>query len=165
MSIQTGLIAELKHESSLTKKVLERVPFEKADWKPHEKSMNLARLASHIAELPRWITEILAVDEFDFIVNNFKRSKPQSHEELMNDFNEALVSAIASLENTTLEEFDKTWALKRSGQIIFQLPKKVAIRTLALSHVYHHRGQLTVYLRLLNIPVPSIYGPSADENF
>ena len=163
MSIQTGLIAELKHEAAATKRLLEKVPAENNTWKPHEKSMALGRLATHIAETPQWITRILAADEFDFSAHRFTPVIAATNEELLTIFQTNIDAATASLEAATLDTFDKTWTVKSGGTIYYQLPKKVAIRGWACSHLYHHRGQLTVYLRLLNIPVPGMYGPSADE--
>ncbi len=163
MSIQTGLIAELLHEAAATKKMLERIPAENNTWKPHEKSTSLGRLATHIAEVPVWITRIIASDEFDFAAHPFKPSIAATNEELLAIFQTNLDAAAASLEATTLEEFDKIWTVKSGDTVYYQLPKKVALRSWAYSHLYHHRGQLSVYLRLLDIPVPGMYGPSADE--
>jgi uncharacterized damage-inducible protein DinB len=163
MSINASFIGELKHESENTRKLLERVPFNNPLWLPHEKSMSLGRLATHIAELPVWITRILNADEFDFATHTFKSYAAANQEELMQIFNDNLNAAIESLQKATDEDFSKTWTMRRGNSIVTQIPKKVAIRSLTLSHIIHHRGQLSVYLRLLNVPVPGLYGPSADE--
>jgi uncharacterized damage-inducible protein DinB len=165
MALNTTLIGELKHEGSSTKKILERVPADKFDWQPHEKSMKLGRLAKHIAELNLWIGRILNSDEFDFATTNFSSALPESTEEILKIFNERLAEATATLEKTTDEDLNKTWTVLRGGHVMFQMPKKVAIRSFSYNHIYHHRGQLTVYLRLLDIPVPGMYGPTADERF
>jgi uncharacterized damage-inducible protein DinB len=163
MAIKDALIAELKYESSLTKKMLERVPLDKKDWTPHEKSMTLGRLATHVAEIPHWISRIITIDDFDFLVQGFSSYAASSQEELLTIFNDKLSKAIIDLGSMDDESFDKTWTVRRGGTVIYQLKKKVAIRSWGLNHLVHHRGQLSVYLRLLNVPVPGMYGPSADE--
>ena len=163
MAYKDALIAELKSESAMTKKMLERVPIEKALWKPHEKSYTLGRLATHIAEIPQWITRVITIDDFDFVVQGFSRHIAESQQELMNIFQDKLDKAIADLETMNDEDFDNRWIIRRGEQLIGEMPKKVAIRGWGLSHFIHHRGQLSVYLRLLDIPVPGAYGPSADE--
>lgn len=165
MAIKDAFIAELKHESLLTKKMLGKVPLEKGTWKPHEKSMVLGRLATHIAEIPHWISDIINIDEFDFSnPNHFKAGKiATSQEELMNIFQEKIDKAIADLEKSEDEEFSRIWTIRMGEKIMLQTKKKIAIRSWGFSHFIHHRGQLSVYLRLLDIPVPGMYGPSADE--
>lgn len=164
MAIKDAFIAEMKYESSLTKKMLERVPLDKKDWKPHEKSMTLGRLATHIAETSHWISDIATIDDYDFEKNfNFNPRTASSTEELLNIFQTLLDKAIADLSNMTDEDFAKRWIVRRGEHILYNTPKKVSIRGWALNHMIHHRGQLSVYLRLLDIPVPGMYGPSADE--
>jgi len=163
MAIKDAFIGELKHESSLTKKMIERVPLDKKDWKPHEKSMTLGRLATHVAEIPHWISRVITADEFDFLVQGFSSHTAASQEELMTIFNEKLIKAITDLQTMDDESFNKIWTVRRGEQVMFNTAKKIAIRNWALNHLIHHRGQLSVYLRLLNIPVPGMYGPSADE--
>ena len=158
-----ALIAELKHESSLTRKMLERVPIENALWKPHEKSMTLGRLATHVAEIPHWISEIINGDEFDFATRPFKSHIAASQDELVAICDEKTSKAIADLASMEENSLDNIWTVRSGEQIYFKLPKKVAIRGWGLSHLYHHRGQLSVYLRLLDVPIPGMYGPSADE--
>ena len=162
MPLNESLIAELKNESLLTKKILERVPMDKKDWKPHEKSMTLGRLATHVAAIPHWISDIFHIDEFDFLVH-YKQYQSNSQEELMKLFQEQLDAAINDLEKMEDDDFNKIWIVKRGGQVFYKLPKNVAIRGWGFSHLFHHRGQLSVYLRLLDVPVPGMYGPSADE--
>lgn len=163
MSLNAALIGELKQESVNTRKMLERVPTDKLDWQPHEKSMKLERLAAHIAELPVWFERIINDKEFDFATAVFKREPKESSEEIVKLFDERLASAIKALESASDENLNDTWTFRRGEQIMFQLPKKVALRSMGFNHIYHHRGQLSVYLRLLDIPVPGMYGPSADE--
>ncbi|MBS1916994.1 MAG: DinB family protein, partial [Bacteroidetes bacterium] len=161
MSIKTSFIGELKSESANTKKILEKVPLEKAGWKPHEKSMSIGRLATHIAETSHWIFRILEADEFDFAANAFTPRVAKSTEELMEIFNTNISKSIAALENASDDDLEKNWTLKRGEHIVFSIPKKVAIRGWGFNHTVHHRGQLSVYLRLLDIAVPGMYGPSA----
>jgi uncharacterized damage-inducible protein DinB len=163
MAIKDSFVDELKYESGLTKKMLERVPLEKASWKPHEKSYTLGRLATHVAEIPQWISRVITIDDFDFAVQSFSRHTAESQEELIGIFQDKLDKAIADLETMADEDFNKKWTMRRGEQIIREMPKKVAIRGWVFGHFIHHRGQLSVYLRLLDVPVPGMYGPSADE--
>jgi uncharacterized damage-inducible protein DinB len=163
MSRKDELIAELKMESGLTKKMLEQVPFNRKDWKPHDKSMTLGRLATHIAENFGWTSVILRADLFDFATDFKPPRTAASQEELLQIFQSSLDGAIDALSKATDDDFEKTWSVARAGTVMMQPKKKAAIRGWSLSHVVHHRGQLSVYLRLLDIPVPGMYGPSADE--
>lgn len=163
MSLSSSFIGELQHESKLTEKILSVVPIEKAAWKPHEKSMSLGRLATHIAETAHWIKEIGTADAFDFALRPYNPRVAVSKEELMDIFHQNNAEAIAALEKMTDADFEKTWTVKSGEQIMMQPLKKIAIRGWAFNHLYHHRGQLSVYLRLLDVPVPGMYGPSADE--
>jgi uncharacterized damage-inducible protein DinB len=163
MSISSSLIGELRSESKSTRKILERVPFEHRDWKPHEKSMTLARLATHIAQLNRWVYTAIEHDEFVFQPSGNVIDIAASLPELLGIFEDHLAKALYALENCPEEDFEKTWTVKRGDRVIYQPTKKLAIRQWGFNHTYHHRGQLTVFLRLLNVPVPGMYGPTADE--
>jgi len=163
MAIKDAFIAELKHESTLTKKILERVPLDRKEWKPHEKSMTLGRLATHVAQTPHWISDIIHIDDFDFSTRSFNPITAESQEELMKIFQETLDNAFADLDKMSDEDLNKKWIVRMGEKIMYDTPKKVAIRGWAYSHMIHHRGQLSVYLRLLDVPVPGMYGPSADE--
>jgi len=163
MSLNTALIGELKHESANTRKILERVPTDKLNWLPHERSMKLGRLAKHIAFLPAWCGIILNAAEFDFATGKLDNAPPVSTEDILHFFDEKLAAAVKALESASDEDLDTMWTVRRGEHIMFQLPKKVALRSFTYNHIYHHRGQLSVYLRLLNIPVPGMYGPSADD--
>lgn len=164
MALNHALIGELNYEASLTRKILERVPMDKKDWKPHEKSMTLGRLATHIAETIHWIPVILGEDVFDFNTNPSPRGRTAaSSEELLSILDQNLEEATRALKEADDEKLNSNWQVKRGEQVMMNSPRKVAIRGWALSHQFHHRGQLTVYLRLLDIPVPGMYGPSADE--
>lgn len=157
------MLLEWQQESANTRKMQERVPTEKLSWRPHEKSMTLGRLATHIAELPVWFSRVMEADEFDFASIVFKPYTVESNEALLGLFDKQFAASVAILTAAEDEAMNKIWTLKRGGQVMVQLPRKVVLRTFALNHTYHHRGQLSVYLRLLDIPVPGMYGPSADE--
>ncbi len=163
MSVTSSFIGEIKHEAALTRKILERVPLDKKDWRPHEKSMSLGRLATHIAENLRWAHEILQSDEFDFAVKGFTSHTAADTKELLAIHDEHYQKVLADLEKSNDDELSKPWTIRRGDVLFGTMPKKVAIRGYALNHLIHHRGQLSVYLRLLDVPVPGLYGPSADD--
>ena len=163
MAIKDAFIAELKHESSSTKKMLEKVPMDKKDWKPHERSMTLGHLATHVADTTHWASTIIHIDDFDFMKDYKMNPDANTQEELMATFQLNLDKAIEDLDKMSDEDFNKLWTVRRGDQVMFSLPKKVSMRGWAFNHLFHHRGQLSVYLRLLDVPVPGMYGPSADE--
>lgn len=163
MAINTLLLGELKNESANTKKIIERIPTDKIDWRPHEKSMTIGKLATHIANLPVWIGRIVNADGFDS-ASSGSIEKKETTQAILELFTERINEAEQALTAATSDEmFKGLWTLSRNNQSLYQLPKMVAIRSFAFNHLYHHRGQLSVYLRLLDIPVPGMYGPSADE--
>ncbi|MBL0332500.1 MAG: DinB family protein [Chlorobiota bacterium] len=162
MSISSDFLAELRHESNTTKKLLELVPFDKAEWAPHEKSMKLGRLARHVADLPDWVNTTITTDELDFAKSDSKPFNPQSNEELIAHFNEHLKKAVVALENSTDELLQNPWTMRQAERVFFTLPKQAVLRDMCFNHFIHHRAQLGVYLRMLDIPLPGSYGPSAD---
>lgn len=151
---------EMKAEQPATRKCLERIPVSLFEYKPHEKSMALGYLALLVAEIPNWIAYIMNKGEIDF--GTFKHFQPKSTEDLVNHFDENMQEAMNALNGVTNDVFNGTFALKNQGQLLFQSSKKDNVSA-SINHWVHHRGQLTVYMRLNDIPVPSIYGPSADE--
>lgn len=163
MAINQAFIGELQHEAASTRKLLERIPNEQFAWQPHQKSMPLGRLATHIAELPGWITMTLNTNELNW--DNFEYKPPvvNSREDMVALLDKNVTDAIEALKNATDEEMMKPWAMKRGGQTLMEMPKVSVIRTMAMNHLIHHRGQLTVYLRENDVPLPGIYGPTADE--
>jgi uncharacterized damage-inducible protein DinB len=163
MSINKSILAELKHEAATTRKVLQRVPEDMFSWQPHEKSMTLQRLATHLADIHQWPILMVTQSGYDFLKGGFKQGVYTTTEALVKDFDETLVSTSQVLENTTDDALEQVWTLSRGEHVIFSIPRKQALRSMFMNHIIHHRGQLSVYLRLLNIPVPSIYGPTADE--
>lgn len=162
MAINDGLIGELNYEAATTRKVLERIPPEKYEWRPHEKSMTMYELATHIADMFGWYAATLDRDELDFAAG-YEQPKPANTEELVRLFDENVQAAKSSLQNAAPDVFGKDWTLRSGEHIIFKMSKAATLRTFVVNHIVHHRGQLSVYLRLNDIPVPSIYGPSADE--
>jgi uncharacterized damage-inducible protein DinB len=158
------LLAEFKMEAANTRKILERVPDGKNDWTPHEKSMKLGRLATHIAEILGWTYITVKTDVLDFAAGDYKPNVLETTADRLKFFDEEVAKSVAVLENTSDEELEKDWTMKNGDVVYFTVPKKVALRTWVYSHQFHHRAQLGVYLRLLDVAVPGIYGPSADDN-
>ena len=152
--------SELESEARACRMCLERIPIELFSWKPHEKSMNLGYLALLVAEIPGWITATIADGEIDFAT--FKHFQPKTTTELVAHFEENLASAKRELEKVSNEALKGDFVLKNSGTVLFKVSRKDSVSS-TINHLVHHRGQLTVYMRLNDIPVPSIYGPSADD--
>lgn len=162
MSLINFYLQQLNEESVTTRRMLERVPTEKLDWAPHVKSMDIRRLATHIAELPTWITMAITTDELDFENNSYETKFVNSNEELMQLFERSLMDGRSQLIADNEEKLNEKWTL-RSGNTIHSVRTRSEVIRMALSQIIHHRAQLGVYLRLLNIPIPGSYGPSADE--
>lgn len=162
-NIANGIIGELGHEADTTRKCLERIAEDKFDFKPHEKSMTMKQLASHVAEMFSWITSTCLNDELDFAKGDYVPANVETTADLIELLNKNIAEAIEALKKTSDEDMKKPWTLRNGEQIYFTMPKINTLRTFCLNHIWHHRGQLTVYMRLNEIPVPSIYGPSADE--
>jgi len=158
-----ALIAELEREAATTRKVLERVPEDRFSWKPHERSMSLGQLAFHIAALPGGIAQWL--DQPAAEPPNVPLPEPSSRQELLDAFDAGVRLAVERIKAWGPEGLQAEWRLLKNGETVLAAPRGAMVRTLMLNHAYHHRGQLTVYLRLLNVPVPAVYGPSADEAF
>ena len=163
MPINVALLAELQHEAGNSRKMIERVPTDKLDWRPHEKSMTIGRLATHIADIPIWFGRIINSEDFDFATAVFNRDVKDNTEEILKLFDKRLHEAVDLLHPASDETLNAICTFRRGDHIFFQLPRKTVLRNFCYNHVYHHRGQLSVYLRLLDIPVPGMYGPSADE--
>jgi uncharacterized damage-inducible protein DinB len=158
-------IPELEQEAQTTRRVLERVPEDQLRWKPHEKSMTLGQLAHHVADTPGEIARFIEKDEFDFgVFDGLRQPAAESKAHLMQVFEENLRIARKTLESMDDARALASWKGMRNGQTLMTMPRIGVVRVIMMNHLYHHRGQLSVYLRLLNVPVPSMYGPSADEN-
>ena len=164
MRIADPYVDELTSEASTTKRVLERVPEAHLNWRPHEKSMSLGQLALHVATLPRQLTEFVTGDALDFGAATGAPPTVSSHQELLAAFASSTEQAQAYLAALSDERASATWRLMAGGRDLFAAPRAAVLRSFLFNHWYHHRGQLLVYLRLLNVPVPSVYGPTADEN-
>ena len=161
--LATAFLAELENEVKVTRSCLERVKAEKFDWKPHEKSMTMGRLAVHCAEMFGWTKEACTSDVLDFATMDFSPFEPKSTEELLAFFDDHVAKAKVILNETSDETFFTDWTMRNGEKIYMTMPKVAVMRSFVINHIIHHRGQLSVYLRLNDIPVPSIYGPSADE--
>jgi uncharacterized damage-inducible protein DinB len=156
-------LADLQHELDTTRRVLARVPEEHLAWKPHAKSYSLGQLARHVAEIPGWVDVTLTTDALDGADLPPSGPVPTAVREISDAFERTAAQAVASLAKASEEELARTWTLRVGDHVIFAMPKSRVLRGFVISHLIHHRAQLAVYLRLLDVPVPSIYGPSADE--
>lgn len=162
MSIQTALAIEIKREAENTIRILKALSNDQFGYKPHEKSMSLGELANHIVELHGWASFVFTSEEFDFH-KDYKPSTLQTKEELISALETMTAKNLEVVNALTNEEYLKNWKLKAADHIIADLPKAGAYRFIVTNHLIHHRGQITVYMRLLDLPLPGIYGPTADE--
>ena len=166
MKIAQVFLDQLENEATNSRKALERVPEGRNDWKPHEKSMPLGYLASLVARMPAWVAMMVNLDELDMAPQGGSKFKPEvalTNRELLEMFDKSLAEGRDALKNTNDEHLLKPWRFKVAGNVVSENPRHIQLRDAVFSHLAHHRGQLTVYLRLNSAPVPSIYGPSADE--
>ena len=163
MSIAVAMAQELQHEAGVTRKYFERLPEDKFDFAPHAKSMKLGPLAGHLAETPGWTEMTIQTDEMNFDPATYVPFVPKNRAEVIARFDEALAKGLAALQGVSDEHLMKPWRLKVGDHVLFELPRVAVLRSMVLSHSVHHRAQLGVYLRLLDVPVPATYGPSADE--
>ena len=162
MTIKDALLADYDHEMGTTRKLLERLPDQKLSWTPHAKSMSIGGLAAHLSRIPWWAGTILNEPFFDLAGEQAPAPGSTSRANLLTAFDATVRQARAWMDKSDAE-YMSLWTLRRGGHEMFSLPRVTAFRHFILHHVIHHRGQLSVYLRLNDIPVPSIYGPSADE--
>jgi uncharacterized damage-inducible protein DinB len=162
MSIRDALLADFDHEMGTTRRLLERLPDDKLSWKPHEKSMSLGGLATHLTTIPQWAATILNEPFFDLALAPPNQTERTSRADILAAFDETRGRTRAWMDKSDAE-YNAGWTLKRDGQQLFSLPRVAAFRSFVLHHIIHHRGQLSVYLRINGVPVPAIYGPSADE--
>jgi len=165
MAIKDALLPEFDHEMGSTRRVLERVPAADLKWTPHEKSFNMGKLAWHISNIPNWTHATLDASVFDLasIGDDVRPKEPSSIAEVLKAFDESVKKARDKIAEQTDSAFLSPWTLKQGGQEMFTMPKIAVVRSFVMNHIIHHRGQLTVYLRLRNVPLPALYGPSADE--
>jgi len=166
VAYKDALLAEFDMEMASTRRTLERVPDDKFDWKPHTKSGTLGWMAGHVANLPHWAVMTMQQDSLDLAPaggQGYVSPKPVNRKELLELFDKNRAEARAALAAGDDAAFAKPWALLMGGKQLFSEPRAAVIRRMVLNHSIHHRGQLTMYLRLLDVPVPALYGPSADE--
>ena len=156
------LLKEMEQESKTTRKMLSRVPDDKFDWKPHEKSMTVRRLATHVAELPGWISMTLTTSELDFASNGYNPKKIDNTKDLLDYFEESYKDGREHLAAANEKQFEEMWTL-RNGDRVLSVSTKYEVIRMSFSQIVHHRAQLGVFLRLLNVPIPGSYGPSADD--
>jgi uncharacterized damage-inducible protein DinB len=162
VTISETLLPEFDQEMASTRRVLERVPDDKPEWKPHPKSFSVAHLAQLVASLPGWIGQTLTNTELDLSASPGYSN--QNTTSLLNQFDDNVKKARQAIEKSSDEDYEVQWFLKSQGKVVFSAPRRVVVRQ-HISHLSHHRGQMTVYLRLLDVAVPSIYGPTADEKW
>ena len=158
------ILHEFREEAAITKRVLERVPGDKLSWRPHAKSMSLGQLAWHVATVPGGLARILQQDSFDVTQGSFVPPQPKSIEEILGAYEQSVHDAEAYLSGMTDQQAQGSWRLMKADRELLCKPRIGILRSIMLNHWYHHRGQLSVYLRLLEVPVPVIYGRSADED-
>jgi len=158
------LLAEFREEAAITRRVLERVPADKLTWKPHAKSMSVGQLAWHVATVPGSLARLVQLESFDVTQGNFEPPCPKSVDEVLTAYDQSVQDAEQCLRSMTDDKVKGHWRLMRKDQQIFARPRTEVMRSIMFNHWYHHRGQLSVYLRLLDVPVPVIYGRSADED-
>jgi uncharacterized damage-inducible protein DinB len=165
MAITDALLPEFDHEMGTLRRVFDRVPDAQLAWRPHAKSMSMGELCAHLANIPFWCTATLRATSLDLdtIADGARPAPPSSRTALLKTFDEQLATAREHLSNTTDAELMAPWTLMKGDQKFFTMPRVMVLRTFVLNHLIHHRGQLSVYLRLNDVPVPPIYGPTADE--
>lgn len=163
MALYEPLLNELLHEAKSTRKMLELVPEDKFSWKPHEKSMTMGELASHLAEMPYYAYVTVEQDVLDFATSDYKPKTAATNAELLQIFDENLAKATQSLKNASDEKLLANWKMQAGDVVYMDMPRTQVLRGFVLNHNIHHRGQFSVYLRLNDIPLPSVYGPTADE--
>lgn len=165
MAIKDSLLPEYDHELATTRRLLERVPEAEFSWKPHPKSMSLGQLAGHCANIPFWCSATLEAASYDLERGDpeAKLDVPASRDTLLKEFDRKVATARESLAKATDAEMMAPWSLKSGDHVIFTMPRVSAVRSFVMNHLIHHRGQLSVYLRMKDIPLPPIYGPTADE--
>ncbi len=162
MRLVDSILMELEQEAQTTKRVLDRIPDDKLAWKPHPKSYSLGQLALHIASVPGRVAAAVVPDSME--APNFSQPEPKNRQEVLDTFSKSLESAKETLKKMDDARLTSVWRLTKNGKVLMSVPRIGFIRSILMNHNYHHRGQLSVYLRMLDVPVPSIYGPSADEN-
>ncbi|WP_243286762.1 DinB family protein [Geothrix terrae] len=166
MALAQALLPEFEHETATLRRVIERIPTGRLDYRPHAKSFTLGDLANHLVTIPGWTVSTMTETELDFGLPETQARQPKpstTTEGLLRTLDAQVEAALGALSKTSDEAFHVTWTLKNNGQILFAMPRIAVYRGFVMNHLIHHRAQVAVYLRMLDVPVPSIYGPSADE--
>jgi uncharacterized damage-inducible protein DinB len=158
-----ALLAEFTHETTTARKHLERLPVHQFEWRPHPKSFTAGQLASHIVDCVRWVEPIFAADELDMDTMGYKPFNAKTMETLLDAFDGDVAKARQAMEKAADTDATQPWRLRMRGTVWFEKPREAVFRDMTLSHLVHHRGQFSVYLRLLDVPVPGSYGPTADD--
>jgi len=161
-NIADSILKEFDMEAQTTKRVLDRVPKDKLSWKPHPKAFSLGQLALHIAAVPAGIATAAEGDTME--APSFTQAEAKTHQEILDTFSHSLETAKSKVGKMDDAKLNATWTLTKNGKTVLSIPRVVFLRSIMMNHIYHHRGQLSVYLKVLEVPIPSIYGPSADEN-
>ncbi|MBD3404104.1 DUF664 domain-containing protein [candidate division GN15 bacterium] len=167
MPIRDMILPEFDHEMANTRKTLERIPDNTFEWRPHDKSYTMQQLASHLAHMPSWTSFTLNDDSFDTAPTDGEQAttpQAKSTADLLDTFDKNVATAREAIASAEDAQLMPPWSLKKAGEVIFTMPRFAVLRSFILNHTIHHRAQLTVYLRLNDIPVPALYGPSADES-
>ena len=164
MPIRDILLPEFDQEMANTRKMLERVPEDRLNFQPHERSWKLDHLVGHVADLPSWITETMRVQVLEMEPGQFTPFEPKSREELLDHFDKNVSEARAALASATDEQLNAEWTMKWAGKTVMTMPRYNVLRSVVLNHLIHHRAQVGMYLRLMNVAIPGMYGASADES-
>jgi uncharacterized damage-inducible protein DinB len=163
VTLKETLLSEFDDEVALTRRLLDRLPDAEFSWRPHERSMSLGGLATHLAQIPHWGTSILQHDGYDLDSSAATTVEQHSRADVLQTFDRHSAEVRRTLAERTDAELTAPWTLRSDGHLVMSMPRVSALRRFLLNHLVHHRGQLTVYLRLHNVPLPPLYGPSADE--
>lgn len=163
MPIRDMILPEFDHEMTNTRKLLECVPDDKLDYKPHEKSMSMRHLAGHVTDMAKWSVTTMQTEALELELDKYQPFLPKSRKELLEAFDNNVKEGRAALAAATDEQFGVAWSLKAGGKTFFTMPRSAVVRSMVINHIIHHRAQLGVYLRLNNVEFPGMYGPSADE--
>jgi uncharacterized damage-inducible protein DinB len=163
MAVADSLLPDFDHEMSVTRQLLERVPEDAFEWRPHEKSFSLGALAAHLTQIPHWGSTILDCDQYDMALAGRPRASAASRAEVLAAFDRTVSEMRRGMSARSDAELLAPWTLSRGGHVLLTMPRVAALRRFVLHHVIHHRGQLSVYLRLRDVPLPPFYGPTADE--
>jgi uncharacterized damage-inducible protein DinB len=164
MRIAEAVLPEFDREMAVTRKMLERFPEDKVEWRPHETCMTLGRLAGHVSELAGWVLTTMNQDKLELDPAKFSPNVVKTRAEAVRQFDETIKTARAALANASDEAFMKPWTFVAGGQTVFTMPKIAVYRGFVMNHMIHHRGQLAAFYRIAGVPIPSLYGPSKDEN-